>query len=698
MANPEDIAQGTNATPVNPANYNIIVDRINTLGNKVFDVVDYGATGDGATDDTAAIQAAIDAASAVGGTVFFPIGRYVISSSIELKIGVNLIGSSVSTNNGTELYLADGSDTDMIISDTDQTGTGFHHWSTIKNIYLRGNTANNASGNGIHVTGRTGEGFKLENMQIVDCAENGILLSRGTVPFYGENLHLFANDGAGIKIAAAGGDSQLMPVLNHISGDDNGTALIHILGAALSNCLIMGVKAETNTNGKQPNAILLEDLQGNPVTIIGLSQHSGSSGFANSAIKIITSDCRLSWSDVIAQSPFTTYLYDNTFTGDQIEAGGTGKNDFTVSGHNFKKNFLGDLSIRNTAPELMLENRTHEDGDGGREGTVRFKGEKSGGELSTLATIVASHDGGADDHNGQIIMSVNDGNDGDSPTKQMVLDSVDLSLERGLLRLAETTTPSAVSNYGRFYTKTDNRFYFQDGAGDEHRIVTSDYAGILADDNAVEMTILLVDAYEPVLIFDTNMPEIISNGDFSNNNITIGASADYEVNVHVNAESGGTGKTIEVDVFMIAASGNSITAGGITQANPGVVNLTGHPFNDGDRVKISGVSGMAEVNGQIYTVAGAGANDFQLNDDNGGNINTGGYGAYTSGGAVYLATQVDVAHTHRKFGAGAGDVGSMSGGGIAALTGGDTLEVHMKNISDATDMTTESIQLSIIRV
>ena len=212
------------------------------------------------------------------------------------------------------------------------------------------------------------------------------------------------------------------------------------------------------------------------------------------------------------------------------------------------------------------------------------------------------------------------------------------------------------------------------------------------------MTILLVDAYEQVLIFDTNMPEIISNGDFSNNNITIGASADYEVNVHVNAESGGTGKTIEVDVFMIAASGNSITAGGITQANPGVVNLTSHPFNDGDRVKISGVSGMTEVNGQIYTVAGAGANDFQLNDDNGGNINTGGYGAYTSGGTVFLASSVDVAHTHRKFGAGAGDVGSMSGGGIAALTGGDTLEVHMKNISDATDMTAESIQLSIIRV
>ena len=357
-----------------------------------------------------------------------------------------------------------------------------------------------------------------------------------------------------------------------------------------------------------------------------------------------------------------------------------------------------------TAPELLLHNTTEEDSDGGRESSLRWKGEQSGGELNTLAMIRGSHDGAADDEKGKIEFLINDTNDSDSPTLQGRIDSVDLTLERGVLSLAETTTPSAVAGYGKVYNKADNRFYVQDGAGDEHRIVTSDYAGIYVDDNEVEMVFLLQDAYEPVLVFGAgtvsgvNMPEIISSGDFANNKITIGASADYNVNIHINAESAGVNKVLETDVFMIAASGESITAGGITQANPGVVNITGHSFNDGDRVKISGVSGMTEVNGQIYTVTGAGANDFQLNDDNGGNINTTGYGAYTSGGTVFLATCVDVAHAHRMFGAGAGDVGSFSGGGIAALVGGDTLEVHMKNISDATNMTTESIQLSIIRL
>lgn len=45
-----------------------------------------------------------------------------------------------------------------------------------------------------------------------------------------------------------------------------------------------------------------------------------------------------------------------------------------------------------------------------------------------------------------------------------------LTLNGGSIALKEITTPAAVVTYGKMYTKTDNKVYFQDGAGVEHEI------------------------------------------------------------------------------------------------------------------------------------------------------------------------------------------------------------------------------------
>jgi Pectate lyase superfamily protein len=61
-----------------------------TLGGKVrgayIDVRDYGAKGDGATNDSAALLAAVTALGPAGGRIFAPAGNYLFSSTIALNI------------------------------------------------------------------------------------------------------------------------------------------------------------------------------------------------------------------------------------------------------------------------------------------------------------------------------------------------------------------------------------------------------------------------------------------------------------------------------------------------------------------------------------------------------------------------------------------------------------------------------------
>lgn len=67
---------------------------IHTAVTTVLDVRNYGATGNGTTDDTTAIQAAITALPASGGTMYFPPGIYLISGTLDFgaKPGVKVAG------------------------------------------------------------------------------------------------------------------------------------------------------------------------------------------------------------------------------------------------------------------------------------------------------------------------------------------------------------------------------------------------------------------------------------------------------------------------------------------------------------------------------------------------------------------------------------------------------------------------------
>jgi len=160
---------------------------------------------------------------------------------------------------------------------------------------------------------------------------------------------------------------------------------------------------------------------------------------------------------------------------------------------------VGDVDVTSGAPSITITNTTHEDTDGGREGKLKFKGEQSGGEISTLAEIQGSHDGTADDEKGDLIFKTNDGNDGASPTEAMRIDSIgnlnigsDTNVGYGPLQIGSTSSsPTILQMVGS--TSSNNAIHFADGTSGDDR-----YRGFVQYGHA-----------DNALLFGTNAAEVM---------------------------------------------------------------------------------------------------------------------------------------------------------------------------------------------
>lgn len=241
-----------------------------------FDVRWYGATGDGSTDDTGAVQDAIDAADAAGGgTVIFPEGTFLTGP---LTVGSLTTLQGHPTMSSILKLKASSSGAHISLKDDTTQEVGVRH------LYINGNSANQSNANdgidftntsslinpsvissqdchhnihNVYVTNTKGNGLTLAGRGATHVSQSffyfagGHGVDLGAFDCYFANVTTGSTDGHGFYLNGAGFNNNLIGCKAFLA-DTDGFHLAGVQGNRLAGCCAQG----NGNNGYQlSNAI-----------------------------------------------------------------------------------------------------------------------------------------------------------------------------------------------------------------------------------------------------------------------------------------------------------------------------------------------------------------------------------------------------------------------------------------------------------
>jgi hypothetical protein len=292
-------------------------------------VTAYGAIGDGAHDDTASIQAAIDACPP-GGVVYFPVGVYKTTATLDLGNGVTLLGAHANMMvgpgmtgaeypcsiqpaapfTGTSVLQIIGDDdgthpdisgeqriTNLMLDGSQLTGTtidGLYAKGNVQNVVMEGLCIRQMPNNGL-VTASRADGqypysWRLHSVMVDNCHANGILFTNNT-DITLDDVQVIGCWAQGFVLTNCS-NGQLIAC----RAEWNGSHGFHISGAwgnwAGSGGMLM-TGCSTDRNGQ--NGVLIDATGATPIQIDNLHMRrdgrnggAGGGGYAGLAVNAAT--------------------------------------------------------------------------------------------------------------------------------------------------------------------------------------------------------------------------------------------------------------------------------------------------------------------------------------------------------------------------------------------------------------------------